>query len=389
MRLEIDRNELLHAARLGQRFCGNVKTNAVLANILLRAEEEVLEIAATDLNRMLRYRLNPEKATGIQPGSVLLSGDRLVGILQASSEQTVLLEEADGRVEVHLGKGRFEIYCEDPGNFPSLPPFPEQVDIITSGRALVETGQKCAVATTSLEERFAFDAVCLIVSKGEIKGISTDGRRLVSVVREVENRSEFSGKKLVPPDLLAQVGKLGPVEDPVEIAFGQRHIFMRTGRAEMAMIDRDGRFPPIEKVFEKQPNFTIEVGRTQMLQALQQVEFVLDDKENTIVLRLTQNSLLVLGESSQGGRGEVELPLTEGHTDQFEVEFNPGLLIEFLKVMEDDRLVIGFRGPSEQVLFQEKGAGVDYLVMPIRRDEPQGGGNNEEGRVEPAEAAAT
>jgi len=237
MRLEIDRSELLHAARLGQRFCGNEKTNPVLANILLRAEEDLLEIAATDLNRMLRYRLNPEKASGVQAGAVLLSADRLVGILQASNEKTVVLEEADGRIEVQLGNGRFEIFCEDPGSFPSLPAFPEQVDIITSGKSLVETGLKCAVATTSLEERFAFDAVCLIISKGELKGISTDGRRLVSVIREIENRSDFVGKKLVPPDLLVTVGKLGPVEDPVELAFGERHVFLRTGRAEMAMID--------------------------------------------------------------------------------------------------------------------------------------------------------
>lgn len=383
MRLEIDRNELLHAARLGQRFCGNAKTNPVLAHILLRAEDDLLEIVATDLNRMLRYRLNPEKASGIESGSVLLAGERLVGILQASGEQTVVLEENDGRVEVRLGGGRFEILCEDPGNFPGLPAFPEQVDLITAGRSLVEAGQKCAVATTSLEERFAFDTVCLIVSKGELKAISTDGRRLVSVVREVENRSDFTGKKLVPPDLLVQVGRLGPVEDPVELAFGERHIFMRTGRAEMAMIDREGRFPPIEKVFEKQPSFTIDVDRTTLLQALQQVEFVLDDKENTVLLRLAQNSLRILGESGQGGRGEVEVPLAEAQLESCEVEFNPGLLIDFLKVMEDSQIRVGFRGPSDQVLFKETETGVDYLVMPIRRDEP------EEAPGEPAEVSAT
>lgn len=376
MHLEIQREELLKAARHAQRFCGNVRTNPVLGSVLVRANAESIEVAATDLSKSVRHRIHPDRAKCKEPGSILVPADRLVGLLNSTTENSVTLKAAPGsdKVELKAGKGKFQILGEDPADFPTLPSFPTNVDLVVSpGRHLVEMGQKCAVATTKDEQRFSFDAICLIVSGSTIQGVSTDGRRLVSVTVNAAAKTAFAGRKLVVPDLLAQFGRLGPADDPIELAFGERHVFLRNGLAEVAAVDREGKFPPIEKIFMKRPEFTIAVGRDALQQALQQVGFVLDDQDNSVHLVLEPEMLVVQGRSARGGEGRAEVPSEGTSPVGFEVEFNPDLLVDFLKVMQDDRIEIGFRGPTEQVLLREPVSGVDYIVMPIKKED-QGGG---------------
>lgn len=383
MHLDIDREELLKAARQGQRFCGNPRTNPIHAHLLIRVQEDLLEVAATDISRSLRFRLQPDKATVHAPGVALVPADRLVGILGPSSEPRVELKSTegtfDGRVEVTMGKGRFEIFAENPADFPELPTFPERVDVVVRpARSLIDIGHKCKVATTSDEQRFSFDSVCMIVEDGQIQGVSTDGRRLVSVTTDADIKSGFTGRKLIVPEMLMAFGRLGPQDDPVEIAFGERHICMRNGLAEVAVVDREGKFPPIEKVFRKDPAFSLGCERSLLLQALQQVSFLLDNEENSIHVKLAGEALVIHGQSSRGGQGQAEVPVEnagegdlppEASDGSFEVEFDPDLLIDFLKVMEDEQIEIGFRTPNEQVKLRETAAGVDYIVMPIRKEE--------------------
>lgn len=375
MRLVIDRDELLRAARHGQRFCGSANQNPLLAHVLIRAYEGALEVCATNLQRSLRIQLQTDKVSEMDPGEALIPADRLVGILQNSTETLVTLEADATSAVIKLGRSRSNLLCERPEDFPQLPVFPDRIDLIVRpARAMIEMGTRCAVATNTDEQRFSFDAVCMIVEGDQLQGVSTDGKRLVSYVTDVEVKSDFSGRKLIDPRLLVQFGRLGLADDPVEIAFGQRYVYLRNGLAEVAVIERVGRFPPIEKVFGKTPAVTLTLEREALQRAVAQVRFVLDDTHNSIYLRLDQGAVVIHGSSSKGGEGSAEVPYNgEPGEMAYEAEFSPDLLAELLKVMEDPEIELGLRDPSEQIMLRELQSGVDYILMPIRQESGEGG----------------
>jgi DNA polymerase III sliding clamp (beta) subunit (PCNA family) len=154
--------------------------------------------------------------------------------------------------------------------------------------------------------------------------------------------------------------------------------------AELAIADRAGLFPPLAKIFERVPTSAIRVERSELLQAIQQVAFVLDETNNSLTITIDQERLIVKGQSSRGGEGCAELGYKPSERiplpiKEFTAEYSPKLIIDFLKVMEDDMIEIGLRSPVEQVLITEPMTQVEYIVMPLRNDTSEKGGEATEG----------
>ena len=112
---------LLKELELMQGIVEKKSTIPILANIVIDASKEGLEIRATDLEVGIRTGCEAKVA---KPGSVALSAKRLFDIIRYLPDAEVRLKSDEGNwAQITCQKARFRIMGLSPDDFPAIPEF--------------------------------------------------------------------------------------------------------------------------------------------------------------------------------------------------------------------------------------------------------------------------
>ena len=119
MKIRMAREDLLTALQRVQGVVEKRNTMPILANILLEAKPEGLDIVATDLEIGMRGLY---KATVEEPGSVTFSARTLFDILKEVRHSEIEIVVADNNwVTVKAGKSQFRVVGLASKDYPALP----------------------------------------------------------------------------------------------------------------------------------------------------------------------------------------------------------------------------------------------------------------------------
>src|SRR5262245_41273568 len=167
---------LLRELGLIQGIVEKKTTVPILANVLLSADNDRVEVMATDLQVSLRSSLSAS-VTG--PGALSVSARKLHEIVRALPDAEVRLQsDADNWVSISCERSRFRIMGLPMQDFPTLPS-PGGVGKVTFGmQQFREMIQKVIFAVTTDDARFALNGALMVLSEGSLALVASDGHRL-------------------------------------------------------------------------------------------------------------------------------------------------------------------------------------------------------------------
>ena len=188
MKLRISRDELLTALQRVQGVVEKRNTMPILANILLEAKPEGLDISATDLEIGMRGLY---KATVEEPGSVTFSARKLFEILKEIKEPEISVSVGDNSlVTIQAGRSQFKVVGLPAQDFPALPAIEREGLIPLPGSGLLELIRKTIFAVGDNDTRYVLNGVLVTVTssngKPTIRLVGTDGHRLAVAEQEIE-----------------------------------------------------------------------------------------------------------------------------------------------------------------------------------------------------------
>ena len=162
----------------------------ILANILLEAKPEGLDISATDLEIGMRGLY---KATVEEPGSVTFSARKLFEILKEIKEPEIAVAVSDNSlVTIQAGRSQFKVVGLPAQDFPALPAIEREGLIPLPGSGLLELIRKTIFAVGDNDTRYVLNGVLVTVTssngKPTIRLVGTDGHRLAVAEQEIEGQ---------------------------------------------------------------------------------------------------------------------------------------------------------------------------------------------------------
>ena len=128
-------------------------------------------------------------------------------------------------------KSRFKMVGLPKEDFPSLPKESLDKGIRISAGPLKAMIERVIFATTADDARYSLNGSLMILRKGFVALIASDGHRLAFVSRELDvNPSEAEVRVVVPRKALAELARLCSESDE-EVCFGKQenHLFFRIG----------------------------------------------------------------------------------------------------------------------------------------------------------------
>jgi len=367
MNLIIKKEQILNGLQAVQNIVSTRTTLPILSNVLLRAEGNLLELTATDLDVTITSTV---EATVQKPGATTMPVKKLFGIVRELSNPEIELEVDDKNVtSLRSGSSFFKIRGLGADEFPPLPQFKEDKKVILQQDKVKGMLKKTSFAISSDESRYVLNGIFFSLKDHKLTLVATDGRRLSLVDQEVDISEKSQGEFIVPGKAVNELNRLLSDKGEIEIKYSdnQASFTLRDDKpASTHIITKliEGNYPNYRQVIPAETKERVALGREEFLHALRRAEIMTSEKQNSVKLNFSKNTLSITANSPDVGEACENIAINYKGKD-VAIAFNPGYLIEPLNALPQDEVYFE--------LIDELSPGVLkinepflYVVMPMR-----------------------
>ena len=369
MEFTISRADLVRELNLSQGVVEKKTTIPILSNVLIEASGDRIVLTATDLELGIRCSF-PAKVK--KAGGSTIPARRLLDYVRLLPEGDVNVKVQDNQwASLVSGRSRTRIAGMSKESFPELPQMPAVLAEIPIGVLAGMIG-RTIFSISSEESRFTLNGALLILKKGGLAMVATDGHRL-AMTETVADVPGVTGnyRALLPRKAMAELQKLAGesgADAIVKFSGDENHLFFELGDRLLISRKLTGNFPDFERVLPKdQPNVVV-LSREELRGAIERVAQFSDERSRAIRMQVNKDEVKVHSSVSETGESEESLLINyDGPT--VEIGFNAQYLLEFLRAVQTDEVQFLFKDAQSAGELRPGGDKADtyrYVIMPMR-----------------------
>ncbi len=365
MRIAVQRAKLSGVVSLVGQAVAAKSTKRVFECLRLVAKPGELEIAGTDLEVAIRYRLT-DGVEVKEGGEAVVPAALLGNVLREVGDERVSLNASKQKLTLETDGGSFTLECVDPAEYPEIPAFPAGAAWKVGAADLQALVRKTVFAVGREAARFVLNGVRIIAEEDAVRVVATDGRRLATLIRPLERERSVDGK---PVGAIVGVKGMQHFErlaaeagGDVEFAVADRFVAARTPSAEVVARVMEGVFPDHDQIIPKECPNQARLPVALFASKLRQARQFASQETESVALRFKEG---VLEMTASGGDGRAEVSMgVEYEGAEERIGFNPGFLLDALKVVEGEQVTFAFKNASGAAKLFDDG-GFVYVVMPV------------------------
>lgn len=345
MKLTITKAELHRGLARIQSIVEKRNSMPILANALLQAENERLEIAATDLEVGIR---GSHEAKVTQPGGLTVSAKKFFEIVRELPDEPVGLEStANSYLEIQCARARFTLAGTSSEEYPTLPVFSPEKTVPVQAAVLSSMIERTMYAASVDETRYNLNGVYLEVleDSGKIRMAATDGHRLALVDRNLTtDAGGLSSGVIIPRKGLAELKRLVDEEtaDEIELAFEGNNGLARKGDVTLVMRLIEGEFPNYRQVIPADQRTTLTLPVEELARAVRRVALLSSERSRAVKLELADNQLVISSSNPDLGDAREELDVEYGG-EALSIGFNAKYLQDALAATHSKEVNLSFQ----------------------------------------------
>lgn len=347
----------------------------VLNNVLIKAENGKVLLTTTNLDLGIRCSITADVE---EEGDITLPVKRLEKIVASTPEKEITIESSDGQT-ARIRSGRYEaprfngLKSED---FPPLPSFVDQHTFEFSALELSSMLRSVSYAQSNDENRYILNSVYFNFDAGKLTLVATDGRRLALISRDVPMSDGDEGSIILPAKTVAELEKLLPQGKSVRISFNERQVAFDISIADdseskglagsIYLVSKivEGSYPNYKQVIPKETDRRIKIERELMSETVQRVSIITNEKQNSVKLKIGENSLEISAQSVEFGESREVIDV-EYSGPEVQIGFNPEFLLSPLRNLTKDEIFFEFKDEMSPGVFKTLDNFI-CVVMPLR-----------------------
>ena len=382
MKVVCSQSELNAALQLVSRAVATRPTHPVLANVLLTADagSNRLSLTGFDLNLGIQTSLGASVETS---GAITLPSrllGEIVSRLASDSPITLATEESGEQVQLTSLSGSYQMRGMPADDYPELPVVESGMALKLAPAGLVQALKGTLFASSADEAKQLLTGVHLRFNDRTLEAAATDGHRLA--VLQVEDvldndsesddgpREEFA--VTLPARSLREVERLVSAwrsEEPVSLFCDRGQVVFLAADQMVTSRTLEGTYPSYGQLIPDGFTRTLALDRRSLIAALERIA-VLADQHNNVVKFSSQpedSVVLISADAQDVGSGSESLPATLTG-DAVQIAFNVRYLLDGLKSMMSDRVVLHCNAPTTPAVIrsEDETEAFTYLVMPVQ-----------------------
>jgi DNA polymerase-3 subunit beta len=369
MELVVRKNDLLRELQLFQGIVERKNTIPILANVLMEAKGNEVNLLATDLEVALRSKCD---ATVAKPGALTLPAKKLYEIVRSLPDTDIRIAEEKNGVKVAADRFDSRLQTLPREDFPALPQGGGTATAVLSAASIKEMIGKTQFAITGEDTRYFLNGAQFVLRPDSMSLVATDGHRLalVTVAREgLSGKNEEDIKAILPKKTLGELARLlSESEADVSYERGENHLFFEVGPRMLISRMIDGQFPAYERVIPKGNDKKIEFERDRLTNACKRVALLSNERSRAVKFQVEKGKVDVTSSSPELGEAHETLPVDYAGP-ALQICFNAQYVLDFLAAVATDVVALELKDEVSQAVMSPVGAeGYEYtyVIMPMR-----------------------
>ncbi len=380
MKLVCSQIELNTALQLVSRAVANRPTHPVLANVLLTADAGTGKLSLTgfDLNLGIQTSV---KASIDSSGAITLPSKlfgEIISKLSNESPITLISDDSKDQVKITSKSGTYQVRSMNAEDFPELPIVENESFLKINASAFANSLRSTLFASSTDEAKQILTGVHLSFNNNSIKSAATDGHRLAVLtldnVLSSENGTSVNQniEVTLPSRSLREVERfLSSCSSDTEISFFYDHGQVVFISSDQIVTTRtlDGTYPNYNQLIPEQFQYQLELNRKNFILALDRISVLAEQHNNVVKISTNkkENVLNITAEAQDLGSGFESIPISFDY-DDIEIAFNSKYLLEGLRLIESDIILLKFNAPTTPAIFTpiQNDQHFTYLVMPVQ-----------------------
>lgn len=367
MKIIILKNKITETLGIIERAIGNNSNLPILKNILIRASENRLEASATNLEFAVTYTFSGKI---IEAGEVTVPANLFSNLVKNLTSERVTLETKGKKLIITTDNYEAAIQTQGVEEFPIIPSITKPLfDLKTSTKSILEAFLSVLSSIQYSEIRPEISGVFIQYNE-HFSIVGTDGFRLAERRYDRFEKGDFEGLRIIIPlktsEEITRILSVGE-DTPISILIDQTQVLFKT--KDLQIISRliDGNFPDYKQIIPKDVKNEVIINRGEFIQALKLVSSF-SSKINDVAITVGEGKKYLELSSSNTALGEniYKIP-AKIKSDDFKILFNWRFLIDGLKAIQDEDIIIRVAGADKPAILKgTSNKNFLYVVMPLK-----------------------
>jgi DNA polymerase III subunit beta len=362
MKVVINREALLESLGHVHSIVASKPPQEILSSVLMHADQGRIVFTTTDYDTCI---LSEATAEILRPGTSTLPVKRFFALCRDLPSHDIEMEIDERHIAtIRSGTASFKLHGQPASDFPAIPVLEETHQFALDQGEFRSMLRQTAYAASTDETRSNLNGSLISFRDEKLTVVCTDGRRMVLVEKEVEFPSSEEIDMIVPSKVTAELIRLLGDEGPLKISHFEGKAAFHFGPVRVHCKLVEGKFPNYRQVIPSSCEERIPIEREALLAAVKRGSFLVLDMHSSVKLAFTKNRLDVSTTAQEVGEALDRVAIKYGGKD-ITVSFNPGFLIDALKVLPYDMVYLELTDELSPGVLKSDGAFL-YVIMPMR-----------------------
>ena len=370
MKFVVGKDDLLNGIRIVERATVVKGLQPVLANILIETiGENQIKLTATDFDLSITTLIDAQVEA---EGKITLPAKKLGEIISRLQDELVKIELSGTTATITCKKSKFDIIGISANEFPQVEEnISEDDSIEIETKPFTKAIREVVSAAAGYETNNLLSGVVCEVNKNILEMAATDGNRLARVREVVTNNSTDNEKvfeMLISSKVLAELSKISLLteSDNINICKETKKIVITIDKTKVITRLMQGQFPKYNQLIPQSFPKEAKVNKGSLIAALERVAVMVNEKNSIVKFEFEENSLKLSGDSPEAGNSQDMIDINFSG-EPLAIAFNYKFVLEFLKIVESDEIIIQLNTPLSATVFAPNSEeDYIYLVMPVQ-----------------------
>ncbi|MBD3328768.1 DNA polymerase III subunit beta [Candidatus Peregrinibacteria bacterium] len=367
MKLVCTQEDLERALNIVSKAITPNTTLPVLNNILLKAENNKLHFASTNLEVAIEFFIPAEVK---EEGAITIPAKLLSSYVNLIVDEKLEIKVVEGdTVDISSKSSHTKMKGIKSSEFPVIPKFEKESSFKIERKTLEKAIGQTVFAASTNTSRPVLSGVLFHVEKDEMKVVATDSYRLAEKTIKLKEATELDIECVVPAKTVLELGKIliKAEEETVEVSISKNQVLFVVGDVKLMSRLIEGKFPPYDKVIPKESKTKMEILDEALANVVRRVSLFARENNNSIKISAAEGGKLIIStDETKVGEEKAEMEVKmEGSDNQ--IALNAQYLLDVLNYIQSDDVVLEIDDKlSPAVVKPVKEKDYVYIIMPLK-----------------------
>ncbi|MCM1266718.1 MAG: DNA polymerase III subunit beta [Bacteroidales bacterium] len=363
MKIVCTKSNLLNGVQTVSKAVPNKTTMSILECILVDASQNEIKLTANDMELGIETVIEGEI---VEQGTIALDAKIFLEIVRKLPDNDITIEtDSSFKTTIVCEKAKFNIIGKSGEDFSYLPEIEKNDPVVVSQFTLKEVVRQTIFSIADNENNKLMTGELFEIQDDTLKVVSLDGHRIS--IRKIALKNAYERKKVVVPGkTLSEVSKIlsGDMDKDVNIFFTDKHILFEFNNTLVVSRLIEGEYFKIDQMLSSDYETKIRMNKRELLDCIDRATLLVKEGDKKPVIITVEDTSMQLKMNSTVGSMDEEIDIEKEGKD-IKIGFNPKFLIDALRVIEDEDILIYMVNPKAPCFIKDEKESYIYMILPV------------------------